>query len=118
MATVTAPSLAFTRPSRHAGPEHIVRVDDVTLRPLSCSCEAGRRGKLCHAVISVTAADLEPLARRRWAEAKGVAEITAAAALVGQVRRWARAAAELQALRPCGYTVTDTGRAALQEAVS
>jgi len=112
-ATRVAPSLAFTRPSRHDGPSHIVRVDDITLRPLSCSCEAGRHGRLCWAVISVAASDLEPLAQKRWVGAKGVDEITAAAHVVTMVRRWANAARELQALRPCGYTVTDRGLEAI-----
>ncbi len=119
MATTTVASaraaLAFTRPSRHDGPEHIVRVGSTTLRPLSCCCEAGRRGKLCWAVVSVAASDLEPLARKRWAEAKGVDEITAAARVVGQCRKWAAAARELESLRSIPYSVTASGHAAIED---
>jgi hypothetical protein len=96
-------ALAFTRPSRHNGPEHIVRVDAASLRPFACTCEAGRRGLLCHAVIATTATDLLPIARQRWERACGQDEIEAAAHVLVQVRKWAAAARELQALRSCGY---------------
>jgi hypothetical protein len=99
----STPQLAFARPSRHHGPEHIVRVDDDTLRPLSCTCEAGRRGLLCWAVIAITASDLEGLADRRWRQACGETDIRRAAAVVVQVRKWARAARELESIRSCGY---------------
>jgi hypothetical protein len=98
-------ALAFTYPSRHAGPAHIVRVDTDSLRPLSCTCEAGRHGKLCWAVIRVAAAELEALADRRWRAACGEVDIRHAADVVVQVRKWARAARELESLRSCGYVV-------------
>lgn len=109
----TAASLSFTRQSRSDGPEHIVRICADTLRPLSCTCEAGRRGRLCWAVINITSTDLEPLARQRWAGAKGLDEITAAASLVGQVRKWASAARELESLRSIPYSLTAGGHAAI-----
>ena len=74
--------LVFTRPSRHAGPEHRITVDPTTLRPLSCTCQAGRQGLLCWAVIDVTASELAPLALLRWQQACGETDIRAAAAVV------------------------------------
>jgi len=64
-------ALVFTRPSRHAGPEHRITVDATTLRPLSCTCQAGRHGQLCWAVIDVAASELVPIARQRWQQACG-----------------------------------------------
>jgi hypothetical protein len=106
-------ALVFTRPSRHAGPTHRITVDPTTLRPLSCTCQAGRRGLLCWAVIEITATELVPVACQRWQQACGETDIRAAAAVVGQTRKWAAAACELQSLRSCGYVVTEDGRAAL-----
>ena len=103
--------LVFTRPSRHAGPDHYISVDPTTLRPLSCTCQAGRHGLLCWAVIDITASEL---ALQHWREACGETDIRAAASIVGQTRKWAAAARELQSLRSCGYVVTDQGRAALR----
>jgi hypothetical protein len=91
--------LVLTRPSRHAGPAHRITVDSATLRPLSCTCQAGRHGLLCWAVIDVTATELVPTARQRWVEACGEVDIRAAAAVLTQTRKWAAAARELQALR-------------------
>jgi hypothetical protein len=107
-------ALVFTRPSRHAGLDHRITVDPTTLRPLSCTCEAGRRGLLCWAVIEIAARDLEPVARQRWAEACGMDEITAAARVLAHVRKWRNAARELQSLRSCGYVITDRGRTTLR----
>ncbi|MBV9327463.1 MAG: hypothetical protein JO352_27295 [Chloroflexi bacterium] len=104
-------ALVFSRPSRHAGPDHRITVDPTTLRPLSCTCQAGRRGLLCWAVIEVTATALVPIALRHWQQACGETDIRAAAAVVGQTRKWAAAALELQSLRSCGYVVTERGRA-------
>lgn len=99
-------TLAFTYPSRHAGPAHIVRIDADTLRPFSCSCEAGRRQRLCWAVIRVAASELETLADRRWRQACGETDIRRAAYVLTQVRKWATAARELESLRSCGYVPT------------
>ena len=107
-------ALAFTRPSRHAGPDHHITVDATTLRPMSCTCQAGRHGRLCWAVIDITATELVPIARQRWQEACGQTEICAAAVVFGRTRKWAAAARELQALQSSGYVVTDSGRAALR----
>jgi len=108
-------NLAFSYESRHLGPTHVIRVDANTLRPLSCTCEAGRRGRLCWAVIRATADQLEPIADQRWRQALGEVDIRAAAAVVVQVRKWARAARELEALRSCDYRLTDAGRAAIHQ---
>jgi hypothetical protein len=107
-------ALVFTRPSRHAGPDHRITVDPTTLRPLSCTCPAGRRGLLCWAVIEITATELVPVACQRWRQACGETDIRTAAAAVGQTRKWAAAARELQSLRSCGYDITDHGRATLR----
>jgi hypothetical protein len=107
-------ALVFTRPSRHAGPVHRITVDPATLRPLSCTCQAGRRGLLCWAVIEVTATELVPIAVQYWQQACGETDIRAAAAVVSQTRKWATAARELQSLGSCGYVITDHGRAALR----
>jgi hypothetical protein len=107
-------ALVFTRPSRHAGPDHRITVDPATLRPLTCTCQAGRRGLLCWAVIEVTATELVPIALQHWQQACGETDIRAAAAVVGQTRKWAAAARELQSLRSCGCVVTEDGRAALR----
>ena len=107
-------ALTFTRPSRHAGPDHRITIDAATLRPLSCTCQAGRRGLLCWAVIEVTATELVPLACQRWQQACGETDIRAAAAVVSRTRNWAAAARELQSLRSCGYVITEHGRAALR----
>jgi hypothetical protein len=119
MATSPVPaspaSLAFVRPSRHAGSDHVVQVDSASLRPLSCTCLAGQHGRLCWAVVDVAARDLQPIAHTRWAAACGYAEIEAAARVLVQVRKWAHAARELQALRPIPYIVTDRGRSAVRE---
>jgi hypothetical protein len=106
--------LVFSRPSRHAGPDHRITVDPTTLRPLGCTCQAGLHGLLCWAVIDVTASELAPLALLRWQQACGETDIRAAAAVVGQTRKWAAAARELQSLRSCGYVVTEDGREALR----
>jgi hypothetical protein len=103
-------ALIFVRPSRHAGPDHHITVDSITLRPLSCTCQAGRRGLLCWAVIEVTATELVPVATHRWQQACGETDIRAAAAVVGQTRKWAAATRELQSLRSCGYVVTAPGQ--------
>ena len=92
-------ALLLTRPSRHAGPAHHITVDSATLRPLSCTCQAGRHGLLCWAVIDVTATELVPTARQRWQDACGEVDIRAAAVVLTQTRKWAAAARELQALR-------------------
>jgi hypothetical protein len=107
-------ALVFTRPSRHAGPDHSITVDPATLRPLTCTCQAGRRGLLCWAVIEVTATELVPIALLHWQQACGETDIRTAATIVGQTRKWASAARELQSLRSCGYVITDHGRAALR----
>jgi hypothetical protein len=106
--------LVFTRPSRHAGPDHRITVEPTTLRPLSCTCQAGRRGLLCWAVIDVTATELVPIAYQRWQQACGETDIRTAAAVVGQTRRWAAAARELRSLHSCGYRNTEHGRATLR----
>jgi hypothetical protein len=106
-------ALVFTRPSRHAGPDHHITVDPTTLRPLSCTCQAGRHGLLCWAVIDVTATELVPIAYQHWQQACGETDIRAAAAVVGQTRRWAAAARELQSLHSCGYLITEHGHATL-----
>jgi hypothetical protein len=93
-------ALIFVRPSRHAGPDHRITVDAATLRPLSCTCQAGQHGQLCWAVIDVTATELVWRARQRWQEACGEVDIRAAAAVLAKTRKWAAAALELQALRP------------------
>jgi hypothetical protein len=93
-------ALVFVRPSRHDGPDHHITVDAATLRPLSCSCQAGRHGQLCWAVIDVTATELVWRARQRWQAACGETDIRAAAAVLAQTRKWAAAALELQAVRP------------------
>ena len=107
-------ALVFTRPSRHAGPDHRITVDPTTLRPLSCTCQAGQHGHLCWAVIEVTATELVPIATQRWRQGCGETDIRAAAAVVGQTRKWAAAARELQSLRSCGYVITEHGRASLR----
>ncbi|HEY1296618.1 MAG TPA: hypothetical protein VGJ60_26365 [Chloroflexota bacterium] len=93
-------ALIFVRPSRHAGPDHRISVDAATLRPLSCTCQAGQHGHLCWAVIDITATELVWRARQRWQEACGEVDIRAAAAVLARARKWAAAALELQALRP------------------
>ncbi len=116
MATTTpssTASLAFTRPSHSGGLDHVVVVDAVSLRPSSCTCAAGQRQRLCWAVIDVASTELVPLAQQRWAAAKGLDQITDAARLLTQVRRWAATARELQSLRSCGLGLTDGGRADL-----
>ena len=105
-------ALIFTRPSRHAGPDHHISVDTATLRPLSCSCQAGRHGQLCWAVIDVTATELVWRARQRWQEACGEVDIRAAAAVLTQTRKWAAAGRELQALRPRDHRLADDHGAA------
>lgn len=109
------PTLTFARPSRHDGPDHHIIVDATMLRPLSCTCQAGRHGQLCWAVIDVTATQLAPIARQRWQQACGETDIRAAAAVVTQTRKWATAALELQSLRSSEYVITDRGRAAIHE---
>jgi hypothetical protein len=93
----------FVRASHSDGDPHQVVVRGFDLRPLSCSCRAGQYGRICHAVLSVVADELEPLAKQRWQEACGETDIREAARVYGQVKRWARAARELTALRSCGY---------------
>jgi hypothetical protein len=105
--------LRFLRASHHDGDPHQVIVRSFDLRPLSCSCRAGAYGRLCHATISVTAEDLEPIALERWQRACGEVDIRQAATVLSQVRKWARAARELQTLRTSGYFLTPAGRADL-----
>ena len=109
-------ALVFVRPSRHAGPDHHITIDAATLRPLSCTCQAGRHGRLCWAVIDITATELVPIARQRWQDACGQTENCAAARVFSRTRKWATAARELQSLQSSGYVVTDLGRSALREA--
>lgn len=82
-------ALVFVRPSRHDGPDHRITVDGTTLRPLSCSCQAGRHSQLCWAVIDVTATELVWRAHQRWQDACGEVDIRAAAAVLSQTHKWA-----------------------------
>jgi hypothetical protein len=107
--------LVLTRPSRHAGPDHHITVDGTTLRPLSCTCQAGQHGLLCWAVVDATANELVPIARQRWQQAGGETDIRAAAGVLVQTRKWAAAARELQLLRSSDDVVTDHGRDAIRE---
>lgn len=109
------PVLSFTRPSRSGGLAHQVLVDADTLRPLSCSCAAGRHGHVCHAVLSVATDDLPAIARQRWLDARGMTQLEIAARVLVLTRHWSAQARELAALRSSGYVLTDRGRAALAE---
>jgi hypothetical protein len=102
--------LRFMRASHSDGDPHQVIVRSFDLRPLSCSCRAGQFGRLCWAVVDVTAVNLLPLARQRWLQACGQTDIRAAARVLSQVRRWANAAAELASLRSCDCVVTTARR--------
>jgi hypothetical protein len=69
---VVAP-LASTRPGRSGGAAHTISVDPDDLCPVSCTCPAGQRGVVCHAVLALAAGDdLKLLAcsassgRRAW----------------------------------------------------
>ena len=95
----TAPELVFTRLSRTGDAPHKVFVDRVSLRPVRCTCLAGRREIVCWAALQVALDDLLPIARQYWAEAKGIAEIEQAAAVYGQVLRRRTAAARVLAER-------------------
>lgn len=116
MAITTTAPLTFTRPSRTGGPDHQVTVDSETLTPESCTCAAGQRGIVCWAVLDVARGRaLVELARARWAQARGLDELTAAAAIVGKtLRHRAKASAELarrqQRLEAQCFGLTDLGQ--------
>lgn len=95
--------LRFRRASHSDGADHQIIVRSFDLRPLSCSCRAGQYGRLCWAVVDVTRTELLPIARERWQQACGETEIRTAARVLSAVNRWQKAAAELAALRSCGY---------------
>jgi hypothetical protein len=79
-------ALTFTRTCL-SDPDHQVTVDAAALRPISCTCEDGRSGWLCWAVIDVAACELVPIAYDRWRRACGEREIRAAARLVARTRQ-------------------------------
>jgi hypothetical protein len=123
--------LRFVRPSRHGLAPHRVLVDAASLRPVGCSCKAGQFDVVCHAALSVAIDELVPIALARWTVARGFVELETAAALYGRALRYRAAAAQVLAQRcardalevehfrdpddPCGYVLTDAGRAALRE---
>ena len=94
-------ALLFTHPC-DSGPPHDVTVDSTTLRPLSCTCDAGSRGWLCWAVIDIAANELVPIAEHRWRAACGETDIRAAARVLMRTRSWSAAARELQHSAPPG----------------
>jgi hypothetical protein len=79
------PPLVFERPSRSADSPHRISVDAVSLRPLSCTCRAGQRDIVCWAALQVAVDDVLPIARQRWLDARGIADLECAAAVYGQV---------------------------------
>lgn len=69
------PVLVFARPSRSSGRPHRVVVNARTLRPLSCSCQAGQRGIVCWAALEVAADECLAEAVRRHLEATRVLKL-------------------------------------------
>jgi hypothetical protein len=118
--------IAFTRPSRSGGPDHQVRVDADTLRPISCTCRAGQRGLVCWASLEVAAGGgLHAIARQRWTAARGVSQLERSAALFAAVVRRARKASRELALRnavgtdpDARWLLTQGGRDALARATA
>src|SRR5262245_49228080 len=90
-----APPLVFVRPSRSGDAAHKVFVDPVSLRPMRCTCLAGRHDIVCWAALQVAADELLPIARQRWAQARGVTDAEHAAAVYAQVVRRRGAAARV-----------------------
>jgi hypothetical protein len=130
-ASLPAPELVFTRPSRSGDAPHQVFVDPVSLRPIRCTCFAGRRDIVCWAALQIAVDDLLPIARQRWLDARGMAELERAAAVYGQVLRRRAAAARVLAERaqrdasdcpvpdpdaPIPYVLTEQARAELRAA--
>jgi hypothetical protein len=126
------PPLVFERPSRSGDAPHQVSVDAVSLRPFHCTCRAGQRDIVCWAALQDAVDDLLPIARQRWLDARGMAELECAAAVYGQVLRRRAAAARVLAERaqrdanacpmpdpdaPIPYVLTDQARAELGAAV-
>jgi hypothetical protein len=66
--------LAFRRPSRSGGRDHVITVDRLSLRPLGCTCQAFAHRRLCWAVARVVAEELPEHASRRLAHARAVYE--------------------------------------------
>jgi hypothetical protein len=130
MSAQSNPALTFTRPSRSAGPDHVIQVSDRDLCPEACSCLAGRHGIVCHAVLELAAGeDLKILALQRWQQAKGMDQLVAAAKVWDKVLRRSKKAADELARREAqrvprtvdedaGYVVTDAGRDALARAAA
>jgi hypothetical protein len=54
--------LAFTRPSRSGGHDHVIHIDGDSMSPIDvdhpCSCAAGSEGRYCWATLEVLANDL------------------------------------------------------------
>ena len=126
IATSASEPLVFARKSRTGGVPHQVSVDSSSLRPLHCTCPAGQRDIVCWAALQVAVDDLLPIARHRWAKARGMTELEYAAAIYGQVLRRRAAAARVLAERaerdadacalpdpdaPIPYVLTELGRA-------
>src|SRR5262245_1860246 len=97
IAKSTRQPLVFTRRSRSGGAPHQVSVDPATLRPLHCTCPAGQRDIVCWAALQVAVNDLLPIARQRWARARGMTELEDAAATYGHVLRRRASAARVLA---------------------
>ena len=81
-----------TRPSRSGGPEHRVAIDTERCRPLACVCQAGQRGIVCWAALSVMGDECYGLALAAVDAATNRADLLARQERLYRVAEWARRA--------------------------
>lgn len=101
--SVTPSELIVRRPSRSGGAPHQVRLGAATLRPLGCTCRAGRAGVVCWAALEAVSVEGRAEARRRYGAVKGLYsdQFAEAVHVLARVERWTRVArAELSRRAP------------------